>query len=57
MTEQSAPSLQDLPIGISDWEYIQGKNLFFVDKSAKASPTGNISKGKISSLSTNLRRF
>ena len=35
MFEQSEPSLQDLPIGISDWEYIQGKNLFFVDKSAK----------------------
>ena len=35
MTEQSAPSLQDLPIGISDWGYIQGRNFFFVDKSAK----------------------
>ena len=35
MSEQIEQNLQDLPIGISDWEYIQGKNLFFVDKSAK----------------------
>ena len=35
MTEPSAPSLQDLPIGISDWGYIQGRNFFFVDKSEK----------------------
>ena len=35
MSEQIEQNLQDFPIGISDWEYIQGKNLFFVDKSAK----------------------